>query len=119
MALVSVAQLQAHLRLPIGSGTLTAEADLELKLSAAEATVLQYIERPTDAAWTATMASWGDGGSPEVAPPPAVQAAILLQAAELYGFRGDDLETVPREAPGDLAPTIKALLYRWRDPALA
>jgi hypothetical protein len=117
---VTLAQLQAHLRLPVGvsSPATAAEADLQLKLDAAEALVLQYIARPTDADWTATMAAW-DGGSPAVAVPATIQAAILLQAGELYGFRGDDLETVKREAPGDLAPGIKALLYRFRDPALA
>jgi len=91
---------------------------LQLKLDQAEAIVRDYIARPADLAWTAVVVSW-DSGSPLVPVPPSITAAILLQAAELYGFRGDDLETVKREAPGDLAPAIKALLYRWRDPALA
>ena len=120
MALVTLAQLQAHLRIPVGvsSPPTAAEADLQLKLDAAEAAILLYLERPTDVDWTATMAGW-DGGSPAPVVPASVVAAVLLQAAELYGFRGDDLDTVKREAPGDLAPAIKALLYRYRDPALA
>jgi hypothetical protein len=55
-----------------------------------------------------------------VVPAPAVvQAAILEQAAELYGFRGDDPDSVKRDAPGDLSPSIKAKLYRLRKPVLA
>jgi len=44
---------------------------------------------------------------------------VLLQAAELYRFRGDDLDEVKDRQPGDLSPFIKTLLYRFKDPSLA
>ena len=119
MALVTLAQLQAHLRLPVGvsSPPTTAEDDLQLKLDAAAEAVLQYIARPSDAAWTLTIAGW-DGGSPVVPVPTLIQLAILEMAAALSGFRGDDLES-PKADHGDLPPVVKTLLYRYRDPALA
>lgn len=120
--IVTLAQLQAHLRLPVGqSSPLTdQEADLELKLEIAQDLVLAYVARPDDEDWTARLAMWVEGEvtSPATEVPARVKAAILMQAAELWGFRGDDLDAPKREAPGDLSPTIKALLYSLRDPML-
>lgn len=118
--IATLAQLQAHLRLPVGADSplTTAEADLQLKLEQAQALILDYIARPADEAWTAEIASW-ISGSPIVAAPPQVQAAILMQAAELYRFRGDDLEAPADRQVGDLSPAIKTMLYRFKDPAIA
>lgn len=120
--IVSLAQLQRHLRLDVGqSSPLTDdEADLELKLYAAQEIILGYIARPDDTNWSSLIEMWVEGlvTSPSTEVPRQIIAAILMQAAELWGFRGDDLEQPKREAPGDLSPTIKALLYRFRDPAL-
>jgi hypothetical protein len=79
----------------------------------ATAVVLDYIARPTDADWTATIAAWTTATVP-----PVIQAAILVQLSELYRFRGDDMQTPERE-PGDLSPLVKALLRRARDPVVA
>ncbi len=122
MALIcTLAQLQAHLRLPVGQSSplTTSEADLELKLVIAQAVILRYIARPDDADWTALLTMWADGSetSPGTEPLPEVKGAILMKAAELWGFRGDDLEG-PKNEPGDLSPTIKALLFQLVDPAL-
>jgi len=97
-------------------------ADVLMKLEQAEAMILDYLARSTDATWTATMATWGtEVGSPAVViPAPAVvQAAILEQLAELYAYRGDDPEVPTRGAAGELSPSIKNKLYRWRLPVLA
>lgn len=122
MAIVTLEQLQAHLRLTVGSESpLTPEQeDLQLKLDIAEGMVLDYLARPDDADWTALLQHWVDGevASPAETVPPAVKGAILLQAGELYGFRGDDLDNPKRDATGDLCPAAKACVYRFRDPAL-
>ena len=109
--IVTLADFRRHARVP----DTTDQTDLLSKLQQAEAMVLEYVARSADATWLATMATWGtETGSPAVVTPaPAqVQAAILEQALELYRFRGDDPETVKRDAPGDLSPSIKAKLYR-------
>jgi hypothetical protein len=82
------------------------EADLQLTLDAAEEAIFDYV---TD------RATWPN---PDAA---VLKKAILIQCAELWRFRGDDDEPDPirREAPGDLSPTVKALLYRWRRPVFA
>jgi hypothetical protein len=116
--IVTMSDLLRHLRLSESAD----QTDLYAKLTQAQAMVLDYLADPTNATWTATLAAWGEPvGSPGVVvPAPAVvQAAILEQAAELYGFRGDDPDSVKRDAPGDLSPSIKAKLYRLRKPVLA
>jgi len=114
--IVTLAQARAHLRLSAAEGA----TDLVDKLAAAEAVVLDYIRRPDDADWTARIEDWVAGAtvSPAAEVPLQIKAAILMQMAELWAFRGDDLDGPKREAPGDLSPTIKALLYKFRDPAL-
>lgn len=112
--IVTLAQGKEHLRL--GSST-DQDADLTLKLAQAHALVLDYIARPTDATWTATMATWV--GSPSNAPR-AVQAAILRQFADLVRFRGDDDDPVEARVDGtDLSPRVKQLLRLYRAPVLA
>jgi hypothetical protein len=113
--LVSLEQAKAHLRL-VGT---TEDEDIQLKLDQATALVLDYINQRVDeteaAAWAGTIASWTD----ETAPP-QVQAAILIQCAELYRFRGDDAaQDEPKLVYGYLAPRVVNLLHRLRDPALA
>jgi hypothetical protein len=112
--LVTLAQGKAHLRL--GSST-DQDADLELKLAQAHALVLDYIARPTDETWTATMDAWQ--GSPSTAPR-AVQAAILRQFGDLVRFRGDDDDPSEARVDGtDLSPRVKQLLRFYRQPVLA
>lgn len=86
------------------------QRDLEVKLAAAEAIIFGYLKT--------VPPEWVD----ENTTPPDVVAAILLQLAELWRFRGDDRsnEGANQDATlGQLSPTITNLLRRRRDPALA
>ena len=118
--LVTFAQAQAHLRLSAstdGSPSAT-DADLQLKIDQATEIVIDYIARPADAVWTATIESWNAVGSPSTIPPASVVAAVLLQLGDLYRYRGDDADEMRRE-PGALSPGVVSLLHRYRDPVLA
>lgn len=123
MPLISLEQAKQHLRLPPSAGSppgspLTDEdLDLQLKIDAAEALVLDYVaQRRTDTAspaWLDQVVSWD-----LTTVPPVIAAAVLLQLGELWRFRGDD-ETGPARPHGHLSPMITAILHRYRDPALA
>lgn len=92
------------------------------KLAQAEAMVLAYLARPSDATWTATLASWGTAvGSPPtlVLPPAQVQGAILVQLSELDRFRGDDAEGLTGTAHGQLSDLVKSRLIGLRVPVFA
>jgi hypothetical protein len=125
MDLVTLAQARRHLRLseeigggspPSGSPPSAEDEDLQLKIDQATEIILDYIERPADAVWTAEIASWDSATVPG-----SVQAAILLQVGQLWRFRGDDQsnEQLPASEHGYLALGVTALLHRFRDPALA
>lgn len=122
--LVTVEQLRAHLRLgPATDGSPSSEdADLQMKIDAATQLVCEHIadRQPADTAWIATIESWNTG-SPVVAPPAIIVAAVLVQTGELYRFRGDDLATdaPPKFSLGYLSPMVIALLQRYRSPSLA
>lgn len=107
-ALVKLERAAAHLRLPMTS----ADAELALKVDEASAIVLAFIDRPTDAAWTAQIAAWTDETAPGV-----VQAAVLLQIADLYTHRGDE----GRGGLAGIGSEAEALLRAtgYRDPVLA
>jgi hypothetical protein len=106
---LTLAQAKDHLRLTTPDGD-PSEADLTLKLVAAEQVILTYLS--TSAYWAPIVAAW------DAATLPAdVQAAMLLELGELYRFRGDEKDTPARDP--DLAPAIVGLLRRWRDPAVA
>jgi hypothetical protein len=109
--LVSITLLRRELRME--EDWTVEDALLLSKLTQAQDIILDYIARPSDTAWTATIAAWTAGTMPA-----RVQAAILLQAVELYRFRGDD-EKPPDRDVGDLSPAIKALLRRTRRPVFA
>lgn len=101
MALVTLAEACAHLRIP-NPGT---DPDLEGKLAAAEAIILDYLNlnpemRTTTATWDAATV-----------PLPA-KSAILLEFGELWRFRGDDAEAPTRDPETDLSPAIRGLLRR-------
>lgn len=118
--IVTLAQFQSHLRLPIGaSSPLTPdEEDQLLKLEVAQDQVFAYLARPDDADWTARLQHWLDGevASPAEVVPARVKGAILVQAAALWAFRGDDAEGPKLDTPGELVPAAKSLLYQLRDP---
>lgn len=99
---VTLQDAKDHLRITTPAGD-PGDADLQQKTDAAEAIIQDYLKvdalDPTDQ---------------------VVKAAILLELGELYRFRGDDIETLPRApADGYLTPAITSLLHRKRDPALA
>jgi hypothetical protein len=103
--LATLQDAKDHLRVTWPDGD-PQEPELQAKLDAAEAIVLDYIEAPAATPWVGDL---------------TVRAAILLTLGELWRFRGDDLETQqqPREADGYLNPVITTLLHRKRKRALA
>lgn len=114
MALITVEEAVAHLRLPSDYVSSPPDQDLALKMQLAEDIVLDYLKT--------------DGGSPgswdEETVPGTIKAAILLQLGELWRFRGDDEQSHagdrgPGQADGYLSRAVTRLLHRWRDPTLA
>jgi hypothetical protein len=149
MARVTLAQAVQHLALPIVLDTDPPDprqADLALKLLAAEAIIVDYLKippvinplapapAPRDTVLPPDWTTWPPVDPPApVTPPrgqipeddPIVQAAILLELAELWRFRGDDQRHEGPDRPdhdteqGQLSHIITNILRRYRDPALA
>jgi hypothetical protein len=90
-ALVSVAVVKDRLRIDEPES----EGDLQRMAEEASAIVLDYLKKPSDA-WT------------EATVPSVVRSAILLVVRALYDGEDEPLST-----------TVKALVHRLRDPALA
>jgi len=111
--LVTLQQAKDHLRLAFAEGD-PREADLQLKLAAAEAAILDYCN--TTDAWRTVTGDWAAATAPR-----QVIAAILLLVGELWRFRGDDgaPEIPARDPLTDFSPQICGLLRRTRDPVLA
>lgn len=116
--LVTLMEAKRHLRLPeaIDSPLSAHDEDLQAKVDQATELVTGYVTHLlTDLTWPATVAAWDVSTAPQV-----VRAAILRQTAELYRFRGDDPEgEQPVTDGGYLAPGVRTLLHRLRDPTLA
>lgn len=113
-SLVTLQQLKGHLKLPDLGSPDPREEDLEIKLDAAEEIVLGHIARTDDEDWTAAIAAWTEETVPR-----RIKVAILMQAADLYRFRGDDAPADQRKAEeGFLAPDVRRLLVPFRDPTL-
>jgi hypothetical protein len=112
MSLITLDQAKAHLRIDsVSVSPMDAEeADLLLKMAAAEHIILDYLKLVST-----SPPLWTD----ENDVPPLVSAAILLQLGELYRFRGDDDGKADRVADGSLSPMVEGILRRYRDPALA
>lgn len=108
MSILSLQEAKDHIQ----PGSQDADGDLQAKLDAAEAIVLDYIN--TTAWWRAITATWVDSETL----PPLVRAAILLQLGELYRFRGDDING-PVQTAGDLSPVVTNILRRYRDLVVA
>src|SRR5690606_19843721 len=102
--MVTLEMALEHLRLTPGEGSPDpVSQDVQTKLTAARAIVLDYIDRPDE-----------DFDDDVV-----VDAAILWQLGELYRWRGDDDSAPPDREPGQLAPMVRALLARRRDPVVS
>ena len=109
-AFVTLDQVKARLRI-----TSTAEdTDLQSLADEAEAQIVGWCSTTPRA--KAIADTWID----ETTVPKVVVAAILVQTAERYRFRGDDTEAVPRpDEPGDLSVTVRELLRAYHDPGIA
>lgn len=126
LALVTIEQAKAHLRITDGQLDSAAEDDLLLKMGHATDIVLNYI-RQSERLDTLGGSPGspdpysGSSGSPlidwnEETVPPRIQAAILMQLTILWRLRGEHEE---RTDANDLAPQVARYLKRDRDPALA
>lgn len=112
----------ATAKLHLGETDDQRNAEILARLAQAEAMVLAYLARPLDAEWTAEMATWGTAvGSPPalVLAPAQVQAAILVQLAELDRFRGDDPNQIHGTENGNLSDLVKSRLIGLRKPVFA
>jgi hypothetical protein len=109
--IVTLAQAQAHLRLPSGT-----DADLQQKIDAATQWVCEYINdrQPTDPDWTAVIEGWGP-----LSAPPVVTLAVLEVVADYDRYRGDDGDGDKTREAGFLPLGVRNLLVRYRDPVLA
>jgi hypothetical protein len=107
MAAVSItlAEAKRHLRMDPATGL--DDPDVQQKLDAAEEMVFGYVART--AAGRGTVAGWTDATTT----PADVRGLVLLQLAELWRFRGDDLAGPPRDGDGSLAPLVRNALRRY------
>jgi hypothetical protein len=128
-ALVTLAQLRQHLKLPepgvVGSpGSPVVgidDNDLQQKIDAATQLICDYIadRHPADPDWIATIEAWDPLGSPAVIPPPKVVLAVLIQAAEFFRYRGDDAQPEPDPEYGCLNPSVERLLSTYKNRTFA
>lgn len=109
MSLMALEDAKVHLNITDTSH----DADVAMKLDAAEAIVLDYIG--STSTWRTIVAAWTSDTLPA-----AVQAAILVQLGELFGVtgRGDEPKG-PVHVPGQLSQQVTNYLMRYRDPVVA
>ncbi len=109
-ALVTYAQAKAHLKLLDDSE----QGDVESKIQAATALVLVHLDREVN--------DWTPATDPNADLEFAiVQAAILDTVADLYRFRGDDIDAPAEgvEAGAYLRANVRRKLHPLRRPSLA
>jgi hypothetical protein len=104
--LVTIEEAKGHLR--ANGVPIDVQADIQSKLDQATAIILDYLN--TTAHWRAITATWTE----QTLPAP-VHAAILLQVADLFAWRGD----ARAERDDELAPGVAGILRRMRDPVIA
>lgn len=95
--LVSMDEARAHLRVDHTDE----DADIALKLDAAEAEVLEYIQRPSP---------WLDADGVEVPAPAPIKMAVLMVLGDLFANREEGIVG----ATHTLNPTARRLLARYR-----
>jgi lysophospholipid acyltransferase (LPLAT)-like uncharacterized protein len=104
MALISLPMAKAHLRIT----TTTQDADVQQKVDAASAVLVDYLK-------TAEAKTWDD----TTAPLP-VQMATLVLVAYLWQHRGDDpADRDDLDVDKGVWAEIDPILIRFRTPALA
>jgi hypothetical protein len=103
MALITLASAKIHLRL-IGTDE---DADVQQKVDAASAIIVDYLKDRAEATWDETTT------------PLPVQMAVLLLVASLWRHRGDDpADRDALEVDKGVWAEIDPILARFRDPAL-
>jgi hypothetical protein len=109
-AFVTLDQVKARLRI-----TSTAEdGDLQAIADEAEAQIVGWCSTTPRA--KAVADTWTDATTV----PKVVVAAILVQTAERYRFRGDDTDGPIRKPDGEeLNVTVRELLRAYHDPGIA
>lgn len=115
MMLVTIEQASAHLR----RDTDADDNDLVLKIEAASGAVLNYLKDGADEFLdTAGQVPLDSNGDP-VGVPYEVRAAVLILLGVFYSYREGEAGIInPQFSHGYLPPTVTALLYPLRDPAL-
>jgi hypothetical protein len=107
--LVTVDQVKARLRI-----TSTADdVDVQAMADQAEAQIVGWCSTTPRAKSVAD--TWVDAATA----PLVVVAAILVQAGELYRFRGDEPAGPPRTAGEELGVQVRELLRAYHDPGIA
>jgi hypothetical protein len=107
--LVTLAQVKARLRI-----TSTADdPDVQSLTDQAEAQIVGWCSTTPRA--KAVADTWVDAATA----PLVVVAAILVQAGELYRFRGDEPAGPPRTAGEELGVQVRELLRAYHDPGIA
>src|SRR4029453_19342114 len=87
------------------------DVDLQDLADQAEAHILAWCSKTPRS--LAIVNTWTAENGPKV-----VVAAILLQAAELDRFRGDDPDGPPRSDGEELAVSVRELLRAYHDPVV-
>jgi hypothetical protein len=107
--LVTLAQVKARLRI-----TSTADdVDVQALTDQAEAQIVGWCSTTPRA--KAIADTWVDAATA----PLVVVAAILVQAGELYRFRGDEPAGPPRATGEELGVQVRELLRAYHDPGVA
>ena len=107
--LVTLSQVKARLRI-----TSTADdVDVQSLADQAEAHIVGWCS--TTPRSKAIADTWVDAATV----PLVVVAAILVQAGELYRFRGDEPDGPPRPTVDDLSVQVRELLRAYHDPGIA
>jgi hypothetical protein len=107
--LVTLAQVKARLRI-----TSTADdVDVQALTDQAEAQIVGWCSTTPRA--KAIADTWVDAATA----PLVVVAAILVQAGELYRFRGDEPAGPPRATGEELGVQVRELLRAYHDPGIA
>jgi hypothetical protein len=106
---VTLDQVKARLRI-----TSTADdVDVQAMADQAEAQIVGWCS--TTARAKAVVDTWVDATTV----PLVVVAAILVQAGELYRFRGDEVQGPPRETGEEFGVQVRELLRAYHDPGIA
>lgn len=112
--LVTLAQAKKHLRIDWDHD----DDDVSWKIEEASAAVINYLGEQAYQFLDSSLMVVEDT-SEEAIIPHAVRAATLQLLTALYENRGDDGGTLSKFQMGYLPPSVTALLFPLRDPAIA